>query len=410
MAEALGEEIGFIGLGVMGEPMCRHLAEKSGRSVRAYDVAADPLRRLRAIGVLPARDRAALAERAATIFLALPGGAELEVVCRGADGLLARARPGQTIVDLGTSPVRLTRALAAEFAAKGTRYADAPIARTQQAAEAGTLSVMVGADAETFAAIRPLLACFAAEITHCGPVGAGQVVKILNNMVLFQTVVALSEALAVARSAGVDGDMLFSTLTKGSADSFALRNHGMRAVLPGQFPERAFSAEYALKDLGYALDLAREAGLNLAGADVADALLKEAIARGYGKQYWPVLSRIVELQQRLAVLGISHGGIAQGCSAPDDGGRVPGLGQRRPLRTALAAPGRRAGGDGTDHRCAWIDPGGTRLRHPQPPARTGEPVPRGGCARHRSARRGPGTTCGFPISVPPADRQAANSW
>lgn len=293
-SDGAGEAIGCIGLGVMGGPICRHLAMKSGRHVLGYDLAPEPLQRLSAAGVEAAADAAALAARAATVFLALPGGAQLEAVCRGARGLLAQARPGQTIVDLGTSPVVLTRALAAEFAARGARYADAPIARTREAAEAGTLSVMVGADAATFAAIRPLLSCFAAEVTHCGEVGAGQVVKILNNMVLFQTVAALSEALAVALRSGVDGAVLFETLAKGSADSFALRNHGMRAVLPGDFPERAFSAEYALKDLGYALDLAAAAGLRLAGAEHAGALLREAIARGWGRQYWPVLSRVVD--------------------------------------------------------------------------------------------------------------------
>lgn len=293
-SENTGEVLGFIGLGVMGEPMCRHLAGKSGRRVLAYDLAPEPLQRLQASGVEAAPDTATLAARATTIFLALPRGTQVELVCQGDGGLLARARAGQTIVDLGTSPVGLTRELAASFAAKGVRYADAPIARTRQAAEAGTLSVMVGADDATFTAIRPLLACFAAEITHCGGIGAGQVVKILNNMVLFQTVAALSEALAVARRSGVDGKVLFETLTKGSADSFALRNHGMRAVLPGEFPERAFSVEYALKDLGYALDLAAADGLRLAGAEVAGELLREALARGYGKQYWPVLSRVVD--------------------------------------------------------------------------------------------------------------------
>lgn len=286
--------IGCIGLGVMGEPICRHLATRSGRPVLGFDLAPEPLQRLAAAGVEAAPDVAALAERAAVVFLALPGGAQLEAVCRGAGGLLAQARAGQTVVDLGTSPVALTRALAAEFAARGAAYADAPIARTRQAAVAGTLSVMVGADAATFSAIRPLLSCFAAEVTHCGDIGAGQVVKILNNMVLFETVVALSEALAVARRSGVDGAMLLDTLAKGSADSFALRNHGMRAVLPAEFPERAFSAEYALKDLGYALDLAADAGLRLAGAETAGALLREAIARGWERQYWPVLSRLVD--------------------------------------------------------------------------------------------------------------------
>lgn len=115
---------------------------------------------------------------------------------------------------------------------------------------------MVGADDAVFAKLRPLISTFATDITHCGPVGAGQVVKILNNMVLMETVVALGEAMETATRAGLDARVLFETLAKGSADSFALRNHGMKAMLPGAFPERAFSTEYARKDLTYALDLA----------------------------------------------------------------------------------------------------------------------------------------------------------
>jgi 3-hydroxyisobutyrate dehydrogenase-like beta-hydroxyacid dehydrogenase len=197
--------------------------------------------------------------------MALPSGSHVEAVCAGDDGLLAHAQARHVIVDLGTSPVEATRKLAARFAAKGARYADAPIARTRQAAETGTLSVMVGGDAALFERLRPLIATFASDITHCGGVGAGQVVKILNNMVLMQTVVALSEALETAKRAGIDGDLLFQTLSKGSADSFALRNHGMKAMLPGAFPERSFSAVYARKDMSYALDLADSVGIELLG-------------------------------------------------------------------------------------------------------------------------------------------------
>ena len=107
-----------------------------------------------------------------------------------------------------------------------------------------------------YAEIEPLIRCFATDVTHCGEVGAGQVTKILNNMVLFETVNALAEAVAVAKHNGVDPKLLLDTLSKGSADSFALRNHGMKAIVPGNFPERAFSTEYALKDLSYALELA----------------------------------------------------------------------------------------------------------------------------------------------------------
>lgn len=289
----MASPIGFIGLGVMGEPMCRNIATRSGRPVVAYDMSSAPLARLEAHGVAAAGSAAAVMRAADIVLLCLPGGPQLEAVCRGPSGLLAAARTGQVVVDHGTSPVSLTRELAAEFAAVGVAYADAPIARTRAAAEAGTLSITVGASAETLEAIRPILACCAEEITHCGPVGAGQVVKQMNNMVLFQTVVALSEALAIARAAGVDAGVLFDALSKGSADSFALRNHAMKAILPDSFPERAFSTEYALKDLSYALDLAADSGLALPGAETARDYLTRAIEAGHGRLYWPAIARVV---------------------------------------------------------------------------------------------------------------------
>ena len=282
--------IGFIGVGVMGEPMCRNLAQKSGQAVAAYDLAPAPLQRLAKHRVATARSAAALARDCDRVFLSLPGGKELASACAE---LLPAARPGQTVVDLGTSPVRLTRELARDFAAKGAAYADAPVARTREAAEQGTLSVMVGADDATFAAIRPLLDCFAAEVTLCGAVGAGQIAKIMNNMVLIETVVALSEALAVAERAGADRKLLLETLAKGSADSFALRNHGLKAIVPDVFPARAFSTNYALKDLSYALDLAEETGVAVNGARNAQRLLKAAAARGWDENYWPVVSRVI---------------------------------------------------------------------------------------------------------------------
>ena len=118
--------------------------------------------------------------------------------------------------------------------------------------------------------------------------------KILNNMVLFETVMALSEARSIGLKAGVDPTLLFDTLSKGSADSFALRNHGMKAMLPQDFPERAFSVQYARKDLTYALALARETGVSAQGAQLVDTLFERAIARGWGDQYHPVISRLFD--------------------------------------------------------------------------------------------------------------------
>lgn len=284
--------LGFIGTGVMGEPMCRNLAANSGARVLAWDPQPAPLERLRAQGVVAADSAASVARQADVLFVCLPGGAQLESLC--ANALLPAARTGLTIVDLGTSGVGRTRALARRFAERGADYADAPIARTREAAQKGTLAIAVGASPEVFTRIRPLLECVGTDITHCGGVGAGQVVKILNNMVLFQTVNALAEALALGRRAGVDPALLFDALSKGSADSFALRNHGMKAMLPGEYPERAFSVEYAAKDNGYALDLGRETGVRLRGAELLAGLLEEAKAAGLGAAYWPAIARVVD--------------------------------------------------------------------------------------------------------------------
>lgn len=288
------DTLGFIGLGVMGEPMCRNLAKKSSHAILGYDLSSEPLARLAADGVRAAASPAEVVNGASVVFLSLPSGAHVEAVCDGADGLVAHARSGQAVVDLGTSPVALARSLAARLDEKGASFADAPVARTREAAIAGTLSIMVGADEPTFRRVEPLLATMASEVTHCGGVGAGQLVKIMNNMVLTQTVIALAEALAAARRSGVEGRVLFETLAKGSADSFALRNHGMKAMLPGVFPERAFSTEYMLKDITYALALANEAGIDMRGARNARALLEEAIAAGHGKEYWPVVCKVVD--------------------------------------------------------------------------------------------------------------------
>jgi len=290
--------IGFIGLGVMGEPMCRNLAKNRARvgvkRIIAFDVRSQPLQNLTAYDVSPMASVEELIQTAQLIFLSLPGGKEVEALVTQPGGLLEGANADKTIIDLSTTPVELTRQLAARVAAKGASFLDAPVARTRQAAVQGTLAIMAGGPAEVFARVEPYLQCIASDVTHCGGHGMGQLVKILNNMVLFQTVVALAEALSVARKAGLDGATLFDALTYGSADSFALRNHGMKALLPGLFPEQAFSTRYAAKDLDYALELADQQGLELSGAKTTRALLAATIASGFGDNYWPAVLHVID--------------------------------------------------------------------------------------------------------------------
>ncbi len=281
--------IGFIGLGVMGEPMCRNLAEKSGDEVIAYDLNPAPLERLKEFGVQPAASVREVAERCNMVFLSLPGVAEVKTVCAGPGSLMLHMRACSYSVDLSTVTVALARDLHERFAARGIYFADAPVARTRAAAEKGTLSVMVGGTEPVYKRVKPLLAHIGSEITHCGGPGAGQATKLINNMVLFQNVAALAEALTLARKSGLSATKVFETLMLGSADSFALRNHGMKAMLADEFPERAFSVEYALKDMEYLLDFARQARAELKGARQVMDALERAADGGHGKKYFPVL-------------------------------------------------------------------------------------------------------------------------
>jgi 3-hydroxyisobutyrate dehydrogenase-like beta-hydroxyacid dehydrogenase len=292
--------LGFIGLGVMGAPMCRNLAAKSGQEVRAFDSDLDALSQMDESGVRPAESLRDVAEHADIVFLSLPGGTQVNEVCLGSGSLLTHLKPGGLVVDFSTTPVSLARDLSARFLARGIQFADAPVARTREAAKNGTLSVMVGGPENVFTRIKPLLECVATDITHCGAAGAGQAMKLVNNLVLFQNVVALAEALTLIRHAGVDPQLAFEVLSKGSADSFALRNHGMKAMLKDDYPEKAFSTEYALKDIRYALRMGEESGLFLYGADNAKETLKKAISAGHGKSYFPVLAKVVAAATRPA--------------------------------------------------------------------------------------------------------------
>jgi 3-hydroxyisobutyrate dehydrogenase len=282
--------IGFIGLGVMGEPMCGHLARRSGRTVLAHDLRSEPLARLAEFGVAAATP-AQLAQRCDLILLSLPDGKAVQSVIGALESQLAA---GQCVVDTSTSPVALTRAIGDRLTARGIGFADAPVARTREAAARGELSVMVGASDAMFAHVRPILETMGSDVTHCGAVGCGQVVKILNNMLVFQHTAALAEAIALGRRNGVPAEVLLPAIALGSGDSFVLRSHGMKSMLPRVFPERAFSTRYAMKDLSYALEMASQAGVAVPGAELTMQRLREAERQGHGEEYHPVVLQVID--------------------------------------------------------------------------------------------------------------------
>jgi 3-hydroxyisobutyrate dehydrogenase-like beta-hydroxyacid dehydrogenase len=203
-------------------------------------------------------------------------------------------RRGLIVVDLSTTSVAEARAVGARLAAAGIEFADSPVARTREAAAAGTLSIMVGASAALFARIEPLLRYMGSDVTHCGAIGCGQVVKLINNTLVFEHVAALAEMMVVGERAGVAPDILLQAVSKGSGDSFVLRNHGMKAMLPRNFPERSFPPEYVLKDLEYTIELAKSCGVRPRLPAVVEGYYQAAVEKGLGGRYFPAIIQLIE--------------------------------------------------------------------------------------------------------------------
>ena len=286
--------LGFVGLGVMGGPMCRNLARRSGEPVRVFDLNQPAVDAVADAGARPEPSLARLVEYSDIVFLSLPGGPQVDDVVT--NGVLPHTRPGQIVVDLSTSPVALVQRLATELAGAGAVFIDAPVARTRQAAIDGTLSITVGApDRDTFARVEPYLRHLATSVMHCGGAGSGALIKLLNNLVVFETVVALAEACTLARRTGlVSDDVLFDALGAGSAASFVLENHGRKALLPDIHPQDIFPARYMRKDIGYALELAESVGLTLPAGTLAGELLDATCATGHADEYHTAVVRVID--------------------------------------------------------------------------------------------------------------------
>ena len=282
--------LGFIGLGVMGGPMSRNVVRRHAGKVHAFDMNETALQETVDVGAIAAPSVSEIAQNADVIMLSLPGGKQVAAVC--AD-IAAHAKPGTVVIDLSTTGVADARQVAAALAEKGMLFADAPVARTRQAAQDGTLSIMVGASDDLFARIAPLLGYMGSDVTHCGEVGCGQVVKLINNTLLFENVAAIAEMMVVAERAGVAPAKLVEAVGLGSGNSFALQNHGLKAMVPRAFPEKAFPAPYVLKDLAYAIELAGEMGVEPRMANRAAQYYKAAVDEGLGDKYFPAIIELI---------------------------------------------------------------------------------------------------------------------
>jgi 3-hydroxyisobutyrate dehydrogenase-like beta-hydroxyacid dehydrogenase len=280
--------IGLIGVGLMGHGIARNVARR-GHPLAVLDHPGNrPLDELRALGVEVRATPAALAADREVVILCVTGTPEVEAVLTGPDGVLGALRPGAIVVDCSTAVPDSTLRMAEAVVAAGGRFVDAPMTRTPKHAHEGTLNLLVGADAALFDEIRPLLACFAENIAHVGPVGAGHRMKLVHNFVSLGTIALVAEAAALAGQAGIAPEVLVEVLGKGGGYGAALDR--LKPYLLERDPSNLqFFMANAVKDMSYYGEMAARSGAAHAIADAVLGTYGEAVERGGPKALVPEL-------------------------------------------------------------------------------------------------------------------------
>lgn len=284
--------IGMVGVGLMGHGIASNLA-RHGYSLVLFEHAGNqPLDALKAAGAATASSLVDLAARSEAVILVLTGSPQVEAVLTGAGGVLQGLRPGSVVIDCSTSMPSSTMRMARAVAAAGSRFLDAPMTRTPKEAAEGRLNLLVGGDADLLEQCRPLLRCFAENVTHVGPVGAGHGMKLLHNYVSLGMVALLAEAAACARRCEVAPESFVDVLAKGGGGGIALER--LRPyLLAGDSSGLRFTIANAAKDLGYYNAMADSAAAPKDIAAAVLATLEGALAKGGGQALVPELASIL---------------------------------------------------------------------------------------------------------------------
>jgi len=269
---------GFIGLGTMGAPMARNILAK-GHSLVVFDVVAASVESVVAAGARAARSPREVAEGADFVITMLPDSPDVLRVAAGPDGVLAGLRPGSVYIDMSTIDPETTRRLGAQVKAKGAAMIDSPVGKTADAAVAGTLTLMVGGDAEVVARCRPLLDCMGTDFFHCGDLGAGQTMKLLNNLLAQAIGSATTEALVSGVKAGLTLDLMMSVLRTTMAWNQHLAIGMPKKSLIGNFTP-GFMVKLAHKDARLALQMVDALGVKAPVGHATFAALDEGMQSG----------------------------------------------------------------------------------------------------------------------------------
>jgi 3-hydroxyisobutyrate dehydrogenase-like beta-hydroxyacid dehydrogenase len=287
-------QVAFLGLGVMGGPMARHLAVKGGHDVVVYNrTAARAAAWVAENGGRAAPTPAAAAADRDFVLCCVGNDDDLRSVTLGPDGAFAAMRPGAIFVDHTTASADVARELAAAAAARGIGFLDAPVSGGQAGAEGGVLTVMVGGEPAHFAAAEPVIATFARAITHMGPAGAGQLTKMVNQICIAGIVQGLAEAIHFAHRADLDVEKVIATISKGAAQSWQMENR-WKTMDEGRF-DFGFAVDWMRKDLAILLGEARRNGARLPLTALVDQFYADVQAMG-GRR-WDTSSLIARLER-----------------------------------------------------------------------------------------------------------------
>jgi len=281
-------KIGFIGTGAMGRPMLANLVKK-GHTVSAYDVAEPALDGAVRAGAARAASTAAAARDAELVITMLPSSSHAESAYLGAGGVLESVARGRLCVDMSTIDPSVSRRIADAVTARGARFLDAPVSGGVPRAEDGTLAIMVGGDARDFEEARPVLAAMGANIIHVGPVGSGEIAKLCNNLIAGVAAVAVSEAFRIAEGFGVDPKVLTDVISKSSGNTWVMEHMHPVPGLVGKAPSSrdyapGFTTDLMAKDLGLAVNAARELRVPVVVAPAAQQALRLASSHGLGRK------------------------------------------------------------------------------------------------------------------------------
>jgi 2-hydroxymethylglutarate dehydrogenase len=284
--------VGFIGLGSMGRPMALNLL-KRGQELVVNDIIPEAVAELVRAGARAGASPAAVAGQVEVLITMLPNAAIVAGVMTGENGVLAGARPGLAVVDMSSVGPGDSRRLAAMAAQKQVAYLDAPVSGGVRGAAAGQLTIMAGGSEEDFLKVKPVLECLGEKIYHVGAVGAGDAVKIVNNLLLGINMAAVAEALVLGVKAGLKPEAMLAIIGNSSGESYAFKAKVPNFVLPGRF-EAGFALALQAKDLDLALQTAREHGVPLLLGGLARQVYSLAQARGLGEKDMSAVIKIWE--------------------------------------------------------------------------------------------------------------------